>query len=99
MSALPSPLKSPTLTSVQVTAGDHLPHIVVLKPEPVDSPTHHNPVEGSRPITSAVPSPSKSPVATSVQFTAGDPLLPRTRVSPGSLPFSLGLNGRPRQRR
>src|SRR5207249_4082563 len=62
MSALPSPLKSPTITLVQWTALDQvahteLPPFVVL--------THHWPVDASRPASSATPSPLKSPVRAS----------------------------------
>src|SRR5216684_3992745 len=70
-SDLPSPLKSPTCTSTQVTVGDQLPHRLVVKDEPVDMPTHQFPVPGSRPAISVRPSPLKSPVTTFVQLTAG----------------------------
>src|SRR6266851_7557926 len=95
MSALPSPLKSPILTSTQATAGDHLPHVVLVKPEPVERPTHHKPVVGSRPMMSALPSPLKSPVCTSVQFTAGDQVLHMTDGARGSLIMSVTLTGLP----
>src|SRR5438874_872634 len=70
MSSLPSPLKSPTITSVQVTAVDHGSHQgVELNELPVLSPTHHRPVCCTRPVTSARWSPSKSPTLTSTQVT------------------------------
>src|SRR5215470_1001183 len=71
MSALPSPLKSPTCTSRQVTVVDHIAHAVVTNEEPLDRPTHHSPVFGSRPAMPVRPSPKKSPVTTSTQLTLG----------------------------
>src|SRR5712692_4659211 len=71
MSALPSPLKSPTCTSTQVTFGLQVAHKLVVKLEPVESPTHHWPVLRSRPAMSALPSPLKSPTCTSTQVTFG----------------------------
>src|SRR5216683_2583875 len=44
MSSLPSPLKSPTCTSTQVTAGFQVIHRLVLNDEPVERATHHWPV-------------------------------------------------------
>src|SRR6266478_6569260 len=67
MSILPSPLKSPTFTSTQVTPVDQAVHGVVMKAEPLDRPTHQFPVAGSRAAMSVLPSPSKSPVRTSAQ--------------------------------
>src|SRR5207245_5027674 len=61
MSSLPSPLKSPTLTSTQVTAVDHWSQGVKLKELPVLCPVHHRPVCSTRPLMSALPWPSKSP--------------------------------------
>src|SRR5438128_3193394 len=81
MSALPSPLKSPTFTSTQVAAVLHAVHGAVTKEAPVDSPTHHIPVVGSRPIMSALPSPLKSPTITLVQWTALDQVA-HTEVAP-----------------
>src|SRR5260370_809631 len=52
MSARPSPLKSPTLTSTQVTAVDHWSQGVKLKELPVLNPTHHRPVSSTRPAMS-----------------------------------------------
>src|SRR5207244_3047170 len=69
MSSLPSPLKSPTLTSTQLTAVGQLPQTLLLKDEPVDKATSHCPVAGLRPATSVLPSPLKSPVCTSTQAT------------------------------
>src|SRR5713101_1378180 len=72
MSSLPSPLKSPTWTSTQVTLGFQLAQRVVLKPvDPSEIPTHHWPVCRTRPMISACPSPLKSPVWTSTQVTFG----------------------------
>src|SRR6266436_560977 len=65
MSALPSPLKSPTFTSVQVTLGFQVAHRTLVKELPVDWASHH------RPTMSALPSPLKSPTLTSTQVTAG----------------------------
>src|SRR6266571_3071257 len=67
MSALPSPLKSPTLTSTQVTAGLHCPHWHVVNIEPLDTPVHQEPPSSQRPVMSALPSPLKSPTCTSTQ--------------------------------
>src|SRR5947209_13846026 len=70
MSSLPSPLKSPTLTSTQVTVvGQGVPQGVELNELPVLSPTHHRPVCSTRPVMSALPSPLKSPTLTSTQVT------------------------------
>src|SRR5437660_4178863 len=69
MSAKPSPLKSPTLTSTQVTAVDHWSQGVKMNEAPVLSPTHHRPVCSTRPAMSALWSPSKSPTLTSTQVT------------------------------
>src|SRR5437870_548947 len=70
MSALPSPLKSPTLTSTQVTlVGQAVPQGVELNELPVLSPTHQWPVCSTRPTRSALPSPLKSPTLTSTQVT------------------------------
>src|SRR5207245_5740812 len=66
-SALPSPLKSPTRTSTQVTAVGHWTHLVKLNGAPLL--TRHQPVCSTRPVTSALPSPSKSPTLTSTQVT------------------------------
>src|SRR6266851_9588157 len=41
MSSLPSPLKSPTCTSTQVTVGDQVAHKLVVNPESVDILAHH----------------------------------------------------------
>src|SRR5215471_11056065 len=71
MSVMPSPLKSPTLTSTQVTLGFQPAHMVVLKLEPVERPVHQEPACRNRPVISALPSPLKSPTRTSVQVTVG----------------------------
>src|SRR5713226_8187962 len=72
MSVLPSPLKSPTCTSTQVTAVDQRPHMEVVNPEePLESATHQLPVAASRPTTSGRPSPLKSPTCTSTQVLLG----------------------------
>src|SRR5436309_14451446 len=70
LSALPSPLKSPTLTSTQVTPGFHVVHSENENALPVLMPTHHWPVCSTRAATSVLPSPLKSPVTTSTQVTA-----------------------------
>src|SRR5947208_17132731 len=70
MSALPSPLKSPTFTSTQVTPVLQVSHLLVVKPpEPLDNETHQSPVSLARPAMSVKPSPLKSPVCTSTQVT------------------------------
>src|SRR5689334_19540574 len=71
MSILPSPLKSPTLTSAQVTDGFQFVHWVIVKLNPLDTPTHQLPLLRSRPAMSMRPSPLKSPVTTSTHLTAG----------------------------
>src|SRR2546430_8547769 len=81
MSALPSPLKSPPLTSTQVAAVLHTPHGTVTKEAPVERLTLHLPVVGSRPTMSALPSPLKSPTCTLTQFTLGAQL-PQTELPP-----------------
>src|SRR5947209_3151813 len=69
MSALPSPLKSPILTSTQVAAVLHMPQRLKANEEPVLNPTHHCPVSLTRPTMSALPSPLKSATCTSTQVT------------------------------
>src|SRR5260370_33117892 len=69
MSTLPSPKKSPTLTSTQVTPVLHVVHKLVVKPVPVLSDTHHWPLSRARPAMSVLPSPLKSPTTTSTQVT------------------------------
>src|SRR6266446_6397479 len=82
MSALPSPLKSPTFTSTQVTLGFHCPHRVVAKDEPVLKAVHQEPPSSQRPVMSALPSPLKSPTCTSTQVTAVDQRPHREVVNP-----------------
>src|SRR5207244_9778440 len=69
MSSLPSPVKSPTFTSTQLTAVGQLPHTLLFKDDPVDKATSHCPVAGLRPTMSVLPSPLKSPVCTSTHAT------------------------------
>src|SRR5207244_9302686 len=70
MSSLPSPLKSPTIASVQLTAVLHRSQGVKLNELlPVLSPTHHRPVCSTRPTMSSLPSPLKSPTLKSTQVT------------------------------
>src|SRR5437870_5364144 len=71
MSALPSPLKSPTLTSTQVAAGFQVSHKEFVNDEPSEMATHHCPASSHRPTMSDLPSPLKSPTLTSTQVTAG----------------------------
>src|SRR5262245_52175595 len=71
MSVLPSPLKSPTFASTQVTFGFQAAHKEVLKLLPRDSPTHHWPPCKVRPTMSAFPSPLKSATLTSSHITVG----------------------------
>src|SRR5205809_57831 len=72
MSVLPSPLKSPTLTSTQVTVvGQAVPQGEEKKAAlPLETATHHRPVGCTRPVMSSLPSPVKSPTFTSTQLTA-----------------------------
>src|SRR5437870_1408532 len=70
MSASPSPVKSPTFTSTEVTAGGHGPQTVKVNELPVLSPVHHRPVCSTRPTMSVRPSSLKSPVCTPTQVTA-----------------------------
>src|SRR6266436_6376349 len=70
-SDLPSPLKSPTCTSTQVTFGFHRAQRLLLKLEAVDCASHQVPSCLTRPIRSVLPSPLKSPVCTSTQVTLG----------------------------
>src|SRR5438067_2321916 len=70
MSALPSPLKSPTFTSTQVAPVLQVAHLLVVKPpEPLERETHQSPVCLARPAISVKPSPLKSPVTTSTHVT------------------------------
>src|SRR5207245_2307288 len=71
-SALPSPVRSPSCTSTQVTSGDHVAQRLVRKDVPVDRPAHHWPVSCTRPMRSALPSPFRSPTLTSTHVTSGD---------------------------
>src|SRR5262249_9229745 len=78
-SDMPSPLKSPTWTSTQVTAVLQVAHRVVLNDEPLDRPTHQVPWLLTRPAMSIIGSrergltaPLKSPTTTSTQVTSGD---------------------------
>src|SRR5713101_898207 len=71
MSVLPSPSKSPTRTSAQVTLGFQVAHAVVSKEDPVDRPTYQTPASLYRTTMSEWPSPSKSPTLTSAQVTPG----------------------------
>src|SRR5260370_28498655 len=82
MSALPSPLKSPTLTSTQVMFGFHCAHKLVVKLEPVLTPVHQLPPCKYRPVMSALPSPLKSPTLTSAQVTLGFQVSHREVVKP-----------------
>src|SRR5207245_7204638 len=66
---LPSPLKSPTLTSTQVAAVLHVAHRLLVKVLPVDCAIHHCPLSRARPTMSIFPSPLKSPTLTSTQVT------------------------------
>src|SRR6266851_688785 len=69
---MPSPLKSPILTSTHVTSGFQEAHkLVVNAVDPLESPTNHWPACRYRPTMSAFPSPLKSPVCTSTQVTFG----------------------------
>src|SRR5438445_6399593 len=69
MSDLPSPLKSPTLTSDQVTPVLQVSHLEAAKPDPLDKANHQAPPSAYRPTMSALPSPLKSPTCTSAQVT------------------------------
>src|SRR5262249_7604254 len=69
--ALVAPVKSPTLTSTQVTAGLHVVQRGVGKEVPVGMPNQHWPVFLRRAAKSALPLPLKSPVTTSTQVTLG----------------------------
>src|SRR5262249_9129226 len=71
MSALPSPLKSPTFTSTQVTFGFQWVHRLLVKDVPVDRPTHQSPDCKTRPAISILPSPLRSPTMTLTQVTWG----------------------------
>src|SRR6266481_1377904 len=82
MSALPSPLKSPTLTSTQVTFGFQVVHKLVENDGPFDTPTHHWPPCKYRPAMSILPSPLKSPTLTSSQVTAVLQVSQRTLWNP-----------------
>src|SRR5438132_12756329 len=85
MSALPSPLKSPTLTSTQVTPVLQVSHLEAAKPEPLDKATHQSPPSAYRPTMSALPSPLESPTCTSGQVTPGRRASRAARVKPPPL--------------
>src|SRR5438132_3520714 len=72
MSVLPSPSKSPTLTSTHVKPADHTSHSCVWNADPVEVLTNHCPFCKSRPAMSALPSPLKSPTTTSAQVIAAE---------------------------
>src|SRR5713226_8778127 len=85
MSLRPSPLKSPTLTSTQVTVVGQAPQGEEVKAVlPLETATHHRPVCCTRPAMSSLPSPVKSPTFTSTQLTAV-----------GQLPHTLLLKDEP----
>src|SRR5437867_1840416 len=90
MSALPSPLKSPTRMSTQVTVvGQAVPQAEEVKAVlPLESATHHRPVGSTRPTMSSLPSPVKSPAWTSTQLTAvlHWPHLEKAKVDPVLIP-------------
>src|SRR5690348_14410015 len=65
MSALPSPLKSPTFTSTHVAPVLQLAHLLVVKEDPLDTAVHQVPLPRSRAVMSALPSSLKSPTFTS----------------------------------
>ena len=72
MSLLPSPLKSPTWTSTQVTLEFQVAQRLLVKELPLERAAHHWPFERTRPAMSLLPSPLKSPTLTSTQVTAVD---------------------------
>src|SRR5438132_1112810 len=81
MSALPSPLKSPTLTSTQVAPVLHVVQtLVVAAVLPPLRLVHHCPLCNQRPVMSVLPSPLKSPALTSTQVT-GVMLVPVDQVA------------------
>src|SRR5205823_341056 len=69
ISDLPSPLKSPTWMSTQVTPVLQVSQRELVKPEPLNRATHHWPVSKARPMMSLLPSPLKSPTCTSTHVT------------------------------
>src|SRR5207247_32421 len=94
MSALPSPLKSPTCTSTQVAPVLQVAQREVLKAVlPLDRPVHHDPPCKYRPVMSALPSPLKSPTLTSTQVAAVLQVAHRLLVK--VLPVDCAINHRP----
>src|SRR5216684_9072142 len=71
ISVLPSPSKSPTLTSAQVTLGFQVVQRLVAKEVVLLMPVHHWPLWRTRPVMSEAPSPLKSPTLTSTHVTLG----------------------------
>src|SRR5690349_11991817 len=69
MSGLPSPLKSPTLTSSQLTDVLHVSQSWSVKLPPLESATYQSPTSSARPMMSARPSPLKSATLTSTHVT------------------------------
>src|SRR5437867_2766391 len=96
MSSLPSPLKSPTITSVQLTAVLHRSQGVKLNELlPVLSPTHHRPVCSTRPTMSSLPSPLKSPTLKSTQVTVVGKAAPQGEEVKAVLPLETATHHRP----
>src|SRR6266851_1254143 len=94
-SALPSPVKSPTWTSTQVTAVLHWSQTVKLNELPSLSPVHHRPVCSTRPVISALPSPLKSPTLTSTQVTLVGQAVPQGEEVKAVLPLESATHHRP----
>src|SRR5438046_662016 len=77
-SAKPSPLKSASLTAVQLMPADQASQKRVLKAlKPLDNPAYHAPVSLVRPMMSARPSLLRSPMRTSTQVKPGDQMSQR----------------------
>src|SRR5207244_10871913 len=89
MSASPSPLKSPTLTSTQVTlVGQTVPQGEEVKAVlPLESATHQWLVCRTRPVMSSLPSPLKSPTLMSTQVTAVLQAVPQREAVKAVLPL------------
>src|SRR5438132_5885633 len=82
MSALPSPLKSPTCTSTQVAPVLQYAPRLLVNELPVDWAPHHWPLSAARPTMSILPSPLKSPTLTSSQVTPVLQVSQRTFLNP-----------------
>src|SRR5439155_1455217 len=90
MSLRPSPSKSPTLTSTQVTLVGQAPQGESVETLlPLKLATHHRPVCSTRPAMSSLPTQVKSPTLTSTQFTTVLREVSKVLVNPEPLDWPI----------